>query len=120
MLDHATSPSRRLSSRVTTKDSVWVYWECEGRAETSAVQDISLGGVFLITPKTKPIDAKAELHFLVQEGQIRTEAVVRHLEPARGLGMKFTAVKDSDRPQLIRLMTRLRSLSRSALSQHTH
>lgn len=48
------------------------------------------------------------LHFLVQEGQIRAEAVVRHVVEGRGLGMKIESLSSQDAPQLRRLLTRLR------------
>jgi hypothetical protein len=53
----------------------------------------------------------AELDFLVQEGQIRAEAVVRHAEPGRGIGLRFTAVRNEDRLRLAKLMKRLRRSS---------
>jgi len=46
------------------------------------------------------------------EGQVRTEAVVRHTEPGRGVGFKFTTVRDEDRSRLTVVITRLRSLTR--------
>ena len=39
------------------------------------------------------------------------EGVVRHVKPGGGLGLKFTAVNEKDRPNLAALMRRLRSLS---------
>jgi hypothetical protein len=117
MLEHAVCPSRRLSSRIETPPGIWVYWLCDGRAALSPVQNVSLGGVFLDTPKASPIDSRAEIHFCVQEGQIRTEGIVRHVAPGRGLGLRFTAIKAADRPHLIQLMDRLRSLSQEAVSQ---
>jgi hypothetical protein len=48
------------------------------------------------------------LHFLVQEGQIRADAVVRHAATGRGLGMKISSVPSQDAPHLHRLLTRLR------------
>ena len=117
MLEHVACPSRRLSSRIETPPGIWVYWQCDGRADLSTVQNLSLGGVFLNTLKTRPIDSKAEIHFCVHEGQIRTEGMVRHIAPGRGLGLRFTAVKEADRPRFIRLMDRLRSLSQVAVSQ---
>jgi len=54
------------------------------------------------------VGAKSNLHFLVEEGQIRAEAIVRRIEPGRGLGLKFTAVRDEDRRRLADLMKRLR------------
>lgn len=55
---------------------------------------------------------KTRLDFLVQEGQIRAEAVVRHIQPGNGLGLKFTAVTEQDSPRLAALLTRLRSFAR--------
>ena len=117
MLEHAVCPSRRLSSRMETPAGIWVYWLCDGRADLLQVHNLSLGGVFLDTPKASSIDSRAEIHFCVQEGQIRTEGIVRHVAPGRGLGLKFTAIKEPDRPSLVRLMERLRSLSQEAVSQ---
>jgi len=54
------------------------------------------------------VGAKTNVHFLVEEGQIRAEAVVRHVRPGRGLGLEFTAVQDEDRQRLADLMKRLR------------
>jgi hypothetical protein len=52
--------------------------------------------------------ARTSLHFLVEEGQIRAEAVVRHEKPGRGLGLEFTAVREEDRGRLADLLKRLR------------
>jgi hypothetical protein len=107
------SYSRRHTSRVETPDGVWVYWRCNGRDEVSPVRDLSAGGLLIAAPSPRPVDTKARLDFLVQEGQIRAEAVVRHIEPGNRLGFKFTAVIEQDSPHLAALLTRLRSLSRS-------
>jgi hypothetical protein len=104
-------PSRRLFSRVETSQNVWVYWDCDGRADVSPVQDMSMGGLFLKTPTFKPVGAIVNLHFLVQEGQIRADAAVRYVKSGGGLGMKFAAVSQEDRPRLAALMTRMRRLS---------
>ena len=117
MWGHVVCPSRRLSSRIETPPGIWVYWLCDGRADLSAVQNLSLGGMFLNTPKTMPIDSRVEIHFCVHEGQIRTEGIVRHIVPGGGLGLRFTAIKEADRPRFLRLMDRLRSLSQEAVSQ---
>jgi len=104
------SPSRRLTSRVETATDVWVYWECSHRHDVSRVRNVGMGGLYLETPHRIPKGLMAKLHFLVDEGQIRAEAAVRHVEPGRGLGMRFTAVHQQDRPQLSALLNRLRSV----------
>ena len=102
-------PSRRRYPRVEKPHGVWVYWSCKGREDTSPVRDLSTGGLFVETEEERDVDATIRLDFLVQEGQIRAKAVVRHVEPGSGLGLKFTALTEEDGPRLIALMTRLRS-----------
>jgi hypothetical protein len=68
-----------------------------------------MGGLFIDTPPVAGMSAK--LHFLVQEGQIRADAVARHAEPGRGLGLRFTAVRNEDRLRPAELMKRLRRSS---------
>lgn len=70
-----------------------------------------MGGLFIETDKPKVPGITVKLHFLVQEGQIRADAVVRHAKPDRGLGLRFTAVDNEDRPRLVELMKRLRRSS---------
>ena len=106
-------PSRRHYPRVGTPSGVWVYWNCKGSEDTSRVRDLSMGGLFVETEKAREVDATIRLDFLVQEGQIRAKAVVRHVKPGCGLGLKFTALAEEDGPRLAELMTRLRSPSRS-------
>jgi len=105
--------SRRRTSRVETSGGVWVYWRCNRMDDVSCVWDLSAGGLFIVTAAPRPVGMKAKLDFLVQEGQIRAEAIVRHIEPGNGLGLKFTAVTDQDGPHLAALLTRLWNLPRS-------
>jgi len=100
--------SRRMISRLETMDDVWVLWRCEGRHDISRACDLSVGGMFLSTSAPPPVGSKAKLEFLVQEGQIRAEAVVRHHIPGGGLGLKFTAITDQDCPRLVALINRVR------------
>lgn len=109
-----TSPSRRLTSRVPAPGDVWVYWQCHGREDVSSVLDMSMGGLFLETPEPKAQGVLTRLNFLVQEGQIRADAVVRHTRPGVGLGLKFTALSEQDRPKLAALLTRLRGTHHSS------
>ena len=111
-------PSRRLTSRVETPQGVWVYWRCGGRADVSPIRDMSMGGAFLKTIKTQPLGSTINLHFLIQEGQLRADAVVKHVRSNQGLGLKFTAVSEEDRARFAALMTRVRSLARERHSHH--
>jgi len=108
MLQPPTPHSRRFSSRVETPGDVYVYWSSAGYDDTSPVHDLGSRGLFVRTRKSRSVGAKASLYFLVEEGQIRAEAVVRRVEPGRGLGLQFTAVLKEDRRHLADLMRRLR------------
>jgi hypothetical protein len=105
------SYSRRALSRLTASEDIWVCWRCNGREDISHVLDINIDGMFIQTPH---LDVKegmpAKLDFLVQEGRIRADAIVRHVNRGHGLGMKILAVGDEDRPRLKALMARLRSM----------
>jgi hypothetical protein len=110
MLQNVATPSRRFNSRiVTTRQDVWVCWLCNGRDDISRVADLSFGGLFLETKLLRPIGALTKIDFLVSEGQIRADAVVRHVATGRGLGLKFTAVTEQDRQKFAALIRRLRS-----------
>ena len=102
------SPSRRFTSRVHTPGDVWVCWKCQGRDDISPVRNMSMGGLFIETPQARPSGTVTRLDFLVAEGQIRADAVVRHAKAGSGLGLKFTALSEQDRPKLAALITRLR------------
>jgi hypothetical protein len=111
MLQQPVSPSRRRNSRVETPEGVWVYWGCGRRDDTSRVRNLSLGGLFIETREPNVLGASTQIEFLVQEGQIRAEAVVRHVNSGRGVGLKFTAIRDEDCPHLAALLNRVKHSS---------
>ena len=110
-MEQPTPHSRRSSSRIGTAGAVYVCWGSDAYDDTSPVRDLCSGGLFVLTQASKEVGAMTNLHFLVEEGPIRAEAVVRHVKPGRGLGLKFTAVREEDRRHLADLMKRLRSFA---------
>lgn len=108
-MHHVRTLYGRSTSRVNVLEGVWVYWSCGGREDVSRVRNLSLGGLFVETSEIRPVGIKANLDFLVQEGSIRVDALVRHATPS-GLGLKFLALRESDRPRLASLVKRLRTL----------
>ena len=105
-----TGPSRRRTSRIPITDPVWVYWEsCTGSSrDVSKIKDLSVSGLFVETRARKREGELMNLHFLVQEGQIRAEAVIKHSDLGRGFGVKISSVPTQDAPVLQRLLARLR------------
>src|SRR5260370_7752817 len=91
--------SRRLSSRVGTPQGVWVYWRCNGQDDLSSVSDISLRGLLIETSDPRPLGATVKIDFLVQEGQIRAEAIVRHFKPATEPGHQLTPPAEPNHPR---------------------
>ncbi|MGC2531164.1 MAG: PilZ domain-containing protein [Candidatus Acidiferrum sp.] len=104
------SYSRRALTRLPATEDIWVCWRCNGRDDISRVLDISSDGLFIQTPHLKIQDGMpAKLDFLVQEGRIRAEAVVRHVKRGAGIGLKFVALAEEDRQRLKAVLARLRS-----------
>jgi len=87
---------------------VWTYWESHPYRDVSRIRDLSPGGLFLETAARKKEGELVRLHFLVQEGPIRAEAVVRHVVTGRGFGMKIESLSSQDAPQMKKLLVRLR------------
>ena len=106
------SKSGRKTSRVEARE-VLVYWSSVGRNDVLRVGNLSLGGMFVETRKPQPVGVMAQIHFLVEEGQIRIKAIVRHVKDSAGMGLQFIAVAHEDRPRLAALLKRLRALSQS-------
>jgi len=104
------SYSRRALSRLPASEDIWLCWRCNERDDVSRVLDISIDGLFIETPHLNMKEGMpAKLDFLVQEGRIKADAVVRHVRRGSGLGLRFIALGDSDRQRLKALLTRLRT-----------
>src|SRR5258706_9215171 len=106
-LQQKLSYPRRFFSRVETRVDVWVCWNFKGREETSRVRDLSLGGLFVETAKSTMVGSSVKVDFLVQEGRIGAEAVVRHVKSG-GLGLKLSTMGNEDQKRLRALIARLR------------
>ena len=99
--------SRRRHRRVETPQGVWAIWRCGRTEDTSRVKDLSVGGLFIETRKVCPIGATVELHFLVQDGEIRANATVRYVKTGSGLGLQFETVRGEDQTRFAKMVKRL-------------
>jgi len=99
--------SRRHNKRVETPQGVWVFWRCGRTEDTSRVKDLSVGGLFIETSKVCPVDATVELHFLVEDGEIRANATVRYVKAGSGIGLQFKTVRSEDQVHFSTMMKRL-------------
>ena len=103
------SPARRRIPRIPTSD-LWVYWEGSPYHDVSRVRDLSPAGLFVETRFRVATGSKLRMHFLVQEGQIRLDAQVRHTHIGQGYGLKIQSVLPKDVPQFDALLARMRAL----------
>jgi PilZ domain len=99
--------SRRHGKRVETPHGVWVLWKCGRTEDTSRVKDLSVGGLFIETAKICPVDATVELHFLVEDGEVRATATVRYVLPGGGLGLQFKAIRHEDQTHFSAMIKRI-------------
>jgi hypothetical protein len=99
--------SRRHHRRVETPEGVWAIWRCGRTEDTSRVRDLSVGGLFIETRKVCPVGATVELHFLVQDGEIRANATVRYVKAGSGLGLQFETVRGEDQSRFATMVKRL-------------
>jgi hypothetical protein len=99
--------SRRRSKRVETPQGVWVFWRCGRMEDTSRVRDLSVGGLFVETLKVCPVDSTVELHFLVEDGGINANAIVRYVQPQTGIGLQFKSVRGEDQVRFSKMIKRL-------------
>jgi hypothetical protein len=99
--------SRRHHRRVETPEGVWAIWRCGRTEDTSRVRDLSVGGLFIETRKVCPVGATVELHFLVQDGEVRASATVRYVRDGSGLGLQFETVRNEDQTRFATMVKRL-------------
>jgi len=99
--------SRRHHRRVETPEGVWAFWRCGRTEDTSRVRDLSVGGLFIETRKVCPVGETVELHFLVQDGEIRANATVRYVKAESGLGLQFETVRNEDQTRFATMVKRL-------------
>lgn len=107
MVQKKPSYSRRALLRVEASEDIWVCWHCNGCDDVSRVRNVTVEGLFIQTLKPRAaVGMTSRVDFLVQDGQIRADAVVRHVQDS-GFGLRFTAIEN--RPHLTALIARLRS-----------
>lgn len=99
--------SRRRFTRIDTPQGVWVFWRCGRIEDTSRVSDLGPGGLLLQTPRIFPPDSTVDLHFLVEDGEIRATATVRYAIRGRGLGLQFKSIRSEDQGRFSSMIKRI-------------
>lgn len=104
-------PSRRHNKRYDTPQGIWVLWKCGKVEDMSKVRDVSVGGLFIETLKVCRVGTPIELHFLVEDGEIRATAMVRYVSPSNGMGLQFKTVRSEDQERFSAMIKRLIQVS---------
>jgi PilZ domain len=97
----------RRNPRTEVSKGIWVSWQTTGASTVSRVRDLSVGGVFVSTPAPPPVGATVKLLFVLPEGEVRIEGIVRYAESKKGMGVEFTRMGTGDGARLRELMRRL-------------
>ena len=105
---------RRATPRAEAEEGIYACWSCDGPGDVSRVRNLNMGGAFVETALRIDIGSSVELYFLTREAEIRASAVVQHVEPGHGLGLKFTRLDDRDRLRFGALMKRVYSAQYAA------
>ena len=109
---------RRSAPRAEPDERVYAFWSSGGTGDLSRVRNFSLGGVFIETDSRKGLGTTVEIYFLVGEGQIRAKAVVCHISPDTGLGLKFATLDGQNLLRFGTLMKHLYAEAAPAASPH--
>jgi hypothetical protein len=100
-------PAGSIARRAGSPLDLWVYWHSESYGNLSRVREIGTQGLVIETPQVIPVGETINLGFLIEKGQLRTQAVVRYVKPGCGLGLEFRT-EGEDRTGLTALLTKLR------------
>ena len=98
---------KRRYQRIPTPAGIWVAWQHDHNQAVSRVRDLNTGGLFITTPTPAPEGATIQILLSVQEGEIRSEAVVRNVALAEGMGIEFKDMSQQAAVRLGNLVSRL-------------
>jgi tetratricopeptide (TPR) repeat protein len=90
----------RKYPRVRAPKGMWVGWKSAKQTCTSLAEVMGLGGLFLHTANPPSKGSSIELIFDLPAGQVRARAIVRSLQPNKGMGIQFVQMRPEDRAKL--------------------
>lgn len=99
-------PARRYQ-RILLPKGMFVAWYGGNDHQTSRVQTLGMGGVFVASTNPPPVGAVLRMVFEVPGGSVRADGIVRSVLPGQGMGVEFTKLGPQDRILLDRLLKRL-------------
>ena len=82
-------------------------WQGAGKRNASNVEELGVGGAFLLVAHPLSAGTHVELLFDVTGGEVRARAIVRHGRPGHGMGVQFVHMGSEDRARLHRFVKEL-------------
>ena len=89
-----------------------IAWQGAGKRNASNVEELGVGGAFLLVAHPLSAGTHVELLFDVTGGEVRARGVVRHGRAGHGMGVQFVHMGSEDRARLHRFIKQLAEDSR--------
>jgi hypothetical protein len=90
---------RRRYVRVKSPD-ILVAWQASTTRSVSHLETLGLGGMFVLTKQPPPLHSTLKLLLDLPIGEVRARAVVRRVNPLKGMGVEFISMTQEDRARL--------------------
>jgi curved DNA-binding protein CbpA len=95
---------QRKYPRIRPPKGMLVGWRAAGKTTASRLGSMGLGGLFIEAGKPPSMGSTVELVFDLPSGSVRARAIVRHVEPGKGMGVQFVQMRPEDRAKMNRYM----------------
>jgi hypothetical protein len=102
-----TKTVKRRFARVKLPKGMLVAWQHSGGRSVSRVATLGLGGLFIATTTPVPVGALVKIVFDVPGGEVRARAIVKNVEPSKGMAVAFIEMGYEDRARLDQLLKKL-------------
>jgi hypothetical protein len=98
---------QRRYPRVSPPTGLVVAWQSGTRRAVSYLENLAMGGLFVLTRQPLPLRSMVKVLFDFPIGEVRARAVVRRIIAQRGMGIEFIAMDQEDRARLHRMLMTL-------------
>lgn len=82
-------------------------WKIGSQRYVSRAETLGLGGLFVRTEQAPAVGTSLQLLFNAPDGEVRVRAMVRNLEPGRGMGLAIVSMEPEHRARLDKWLKRL-------------
>jgi hypothetical protein len=109
MADDTSARKERRYPRLPLQKGIAVAWQTGGKRVISQMVTLSLGGLFIVTPKPPAVGTLLKLVFQLPGGEVRAVAMVRYSRSGEGMGIEFIGMDYSARARLQQMLKQMES-----------